>query len=650
MHLKYYILFYVLFSSFSLSAQMNPDSVYLHALPAIPPPKLHAGTGNDIIDSTAGHYVQISTYRNQVNMSSRTMFFYNNLRKSAERTYITRWLHDMLVKEPGFTTAPYVYDRRSEDEFEQYEGKIIRNIDYRSTRLFASDIRTQEHDQPTRLEKIGMFLHINTNEKIIRNNVLFETGDKLDPFLFADNERIIRQLSYIEDARIYVIEDNADQDTVDVVVITKDRWSRGFDMDMSDINEGRIIFYDKNILGLGQEVETNLLYDGDKDELFGYETGLHVNNIGGSFIRTGLSYLNSFDNKMISIRSEREFLTPSIKYAGGLAFTGNRLTDNFVFPDTTFINQKLNFHGYDYWFGRSFQLPVTSDGMYNRQNLYITARYNRNVFFERPEIDENERYVYHNKNLYMLNMTFVRLGYMKSRYIYGFGPTEDIPLGSMLETTIGYEDNQFFPRWYAGISISNNNYLFNSAYLKNSISFGGFINEGILEQGVLSLQTSGFSSLLDFNKYFLRQFFTLNYSRGIRRFDDEKLSISNRYGIRGLRSEEMRGIQKLMVQMETMLYAKKSWYGFRYAFYTMADIGWIGPGKNLAIKESFYSGFGIGIRVRNEHLVLPTLQFRLAWFPKIPDSASSSFFYINSEQRDLFDEFKVTAPDLLPYR
>jgi hypothetical protein len=98
-----------------------------------------------------------------------------------------------------------------------------------------------------------------------------------------------------------------------------------------------------------------------------------------------------------------------------------------------------------------------------------------------------------------------------------------------------------------GTGITHSNYLNNTAYLKNSILLGGFINQGEWEQGVLSFQTSGFSSLLDFDNYFLRQFFAFNITKGIRRFDDERISISNRDGIRGLRSNELRGVQKLTV-------------------------------------------------------------------------------------------------------
>jgi hemolysin activation/secretion protein len=121
-------------------------------------------------------------------------------------------------------------------------------------------------------------------------------------------------------------------------------------------------------------------------------------------------------------------------------------------------------------------------------------------------------------------------------------------------------------------------------------------------------------------------------------------------GIRGLRSKDLTGTRRIAIQTETMLYSPRDWYGFRYAVFTMADLGWIGSGNGRVINESFYSGFGIGVRVRNEHLVLPTLTFRLAWFPRIPESASVNMLYIMSERSRIFDEFNITAPEVLPFR
>ncbi len=586
--------------------------------------------------------------RDYYGINSHELIFYNNLRDVAHRRYITRWLHEFIVKKQISARQQIMRPRRSENEFEEYEGLIIRNISFSSSDMLAPSIDNPIFHLPESIERIGMLLHFNTNERVIKNNLLFKTEDKVDPFLFSDNERILRQLPYLEDARIYIFEDKLNPGYADVVVMTKDRWSKGFDLDMLEIDKGRFDIYDRNVFGWGQDLKTSIYFEGGSERLFGHGTRLRINNIRGNFIDGRISYLDTYGNNTFRISATRDFLTPSMKYAGGLEFTTSRLTDNFIFPDTSFYNHKLNFHEYDMWFGRSFLLPLKDS--YHRRNIYITSRFNRNIYFERPEIGERTRYKFHDRNLFLLNISLIQIGYLKSNFIYGHGPTEDIPTGARLEATIGYETSQFFQRWYSGFSIMTGNYMQNRFYLNNSISLGGFLNKGVYEQGVLRLETSGFSKLADLNRFYFRQFLTLNFTQGISRFEDEIISISNDYGIRGLRSDALRGTKRLTLQTESMLYAKNNWYGFRYALYAMADLGWIGDGNRSIINDSFYSGFGIGMRMRNEHLVFPTLQFRFAYFPRLPDSASKRLFYLISERRHIPDGFRIGAPDIIPFR
>jgi hypothetical protein len=636
--------------AFLFLLQANPvksesDSLTFHP-PGLERPQVYSISGHN--DSLAYmHLYHINQSLNNNPVSPQQMSFYRNLEKAADRRYITRWLHELIIKDPVSEYLPSDHPHRGESLFAEYEGKTIQNIILRTASLFAPSIDEYYHSSSSRFERAVSLLHFSTNEKIIRNNLLFETGDNIDPFLIADNERILRQLSYIEDARIYIYENAINPEFVDIVIFTKDRWSHGFDMNMGEIDKGEILFYNKNILGLGQEASLGLLVDASEDSPLGLSTGLKINNIGRSFVSSGINYRNGSGNRVFNIRSGRNFITPSMKYAGGFEFNSSRLVDDYIFPDMTYLDQQLDFNEYDSWFGRSFQLPGRDA---DRRNIFITTRFNRTVFYERPDIWENLRYDFHNSDIALLGLTYTRMAYLKSNYIYGFGPTEDIPLGSKFETVAGYEDNQFFSRWYTSLSISHSSYIENRAFIQNSISLGGFINDGTFEQGVLNLGASGFSTLVNVNGYYLRQFFNIGYTRGFARFDDEYISISNRNGIRGLRSDMLNGSQKLTMQLETMLYSRKNWYGFRYALFTMADLGWIGSGSSLLSDRSFYSGLGIGMNVRNEHLVFPTLKFRLAWFPRIPEQANVRWLYIMSERNRTFDEFDIREPGILPYR
>jgi hypothetical protein len=572
--------------------------------------------------------------------------FYKNLEQAAGRTSLTRKIYELMTKDPASEYQPSDNPYRAESIFAGFEGKTIRNIDFRTVSLFAPGIDDYSYVLTGVIEKTKSLLHFATSEKIIRNNLLFSQGDTIDPFIIADNERILRQLSYIEDARIYVYENAIDPGYVDVVIFTKDRLSFGFDLDLSEIDRGGVEFYNKSILGLGQAVSTNLLFNAAESAPIGFNSSIRIRNIGRTFVETDIDYYDAFSNRIARFSSGRRFITPSMKYAGGFDFKTSRFRGEYLFHDTTFFDQPLEYNEYDTWLGRSFILP----GNGGRRNFYLTARYQRASFFDRPDVSEKLRYDFHNRDIFLLGLGHTRQEYRKSSYIHRFGPTEDIPLGSSLQGVAGYELNQFYTRWYGGIDISFANFFNRFAYMHNRLSMGSFINGGSFEQGVLNIESSGFSTLYSLKGYYLRQFFSFNYIRGLSRFGDEFISLSNREGIRGLRSGMLRGKHKLTIQTETMLYSPRNWYGFRYAVFTMADLGWISPQNGRVLNESFYSGFGLGLRVRNEHLVFPTLNIRVAWFPRVPAGASVNLLYFMSERSRIFNEFSVNAPSIIHYR
>ena len=52
--------------------------------------------------------------------------------------------------------------------------------------------------------KMANFFHKNTRESLVRRNLSFKEGDVFYPLLVSDNERFLRDLSYLQDALIVV--------------------------------------------------------------------------------------------------------------------------------------------------------------------------------------------------------------------------------------------------------------------------------------------------------------------------------------------------------------------------------------------------------------------------------------------------------------
>jgi hypothetical protein len=200
---------------------------------------------------------------------TKSTSFYDSLQSKASQRTWSRLLHEALIVESA-RIAEKKEQQKSEDDYLVNKGKIIRNIKLIATDIFGPTVLDTTVTSTTWIGSTLNRLHFYTNEKIIRNNLLFEEGDEIDPQTMADNERILRRLKFIYDARIQVIPVSEDQ--VDVYVITKDLYSFGFNMDFEGIDPRVIEVYERNLFGIGHELHGNLYFDYKPDPFEDYDT------------------------------------------------------------------------------------------------------------------------------------------------------------------------------------------------------------------------------------------------------------------------------------------------------------------------------------------------------------------------------------------
>src|SRR5690606_28622558 len=114
-----------------------------------------------------------------------------------------------------------------------------------------------------------------------------------------------------------------------------------------------------------------------------------------------------------------------------------------------------------------------------------------------------------------------------------------------------------------------------------------------------------FSHLYRIKKYYIRQFIDLQFARGLSRYGENVIDISDEHGIRGIRNTELIGNQKLTLSTETVAFSPYYFLGFRFAFFIFADLGLVGSDKAF-LEGKLYQGYGLGIRLRNENLTFTT--------------------------------------------
>ena len=204
------------------------------------------------------------------------------LEETSLKKDILDMLHGAIFRD---TTNKYnIYESdliESEEKFHPYKDQIIANIYLKKVPVFGGSVDDSLQFTVSKIDKFGNSLHIDTKDWVIYNNLLFKEGDKIQPFELADNERILRQLSFIRDARILVVPRTED-DKVDILVITRDVFSLGVSIKPRDIDDIAVSVYERNLFGNGWEFRNTFRFRSEFDQKMDYEGKFDVNNIKGS--------------------------------------------------------------------------------------------------------------------------------------------------------------------------------------------------------------------------------------------------------------------------------------------------------------------------------------------------------------------------------
>jgi hypothetical protein len=254
--------------------------------------------------------------------------------------------------------------------------------------------------------------------------------------------------------------------------------------------------------------------------------------------------------------------------------------------------------------------------------------------------DVNNEQFFADNLLYLFGITHSTRNFQKSNLIYSYGITEDIPSGFLYELVGGFYDGEFLKRYYAHLVFSKGIVTAKQDYFYTSFKIGGYSNKGVYEQGQIEANINYITRLFNAPYGFrFRQFVKLNYIRGINRFEIETLYMNNKYGIRGFNNTEAVGKQRICLKNESVFFQKPTLWGFNVAWYGFADFGLIGNNNESIFNQKFYSGFGAGIRIRNESLVFNTLQIQIGYYPGYQWG-----FDLKGLGRTSFDRFQPGKP------
>ncbi|MRT93354.1 hypothetical protein [Ancylomarina sp. 16SWW S1-10-2] len=537
---------------------------------------------------------------------------------------------------------------QSGQAFLPYQGKRINKLIIDVIPPFKPNYLDTIEKTRIWIEKSANRLHNTSSKNHIRRLLYFKEGDTLDAFNTAENERLIRNLSYIKDAHFIVVPVMGSTELIDLYLLVKDQFSWGFDIDAGSLTSTSVELYNRNLYGRGHEIKAGFEYNSGKDPQWGYTTCYDIENFKSSHINIGVCFSDNYKKSLTTLSLQKQFETYMTKYAGGLTLSRTRHSKKINSNDPILNEEPLDFDYASNWFGRSYKLP-SKDKLYKKQIL-ATIGYSSINFSERPTVDKDLNIFFHNKRLYLTSLTLRQTKYFTSNLIYNFGRTEDIPFGYSLQVTTGLEDGEFSFRKYLAFEYKRANYYKKiKTYLFTKYSISGFFDKSHYEQGYIVLQNKLISRLRKLGRYRFRNFLELNYDLGINRLSEEFITLNTDIGISEFKSLEAIGTQRLTLKFEQITFTPFIAGGFKFAFFNFIDVGTIGSNKKSPFKNSAYYGFGLGLRLNNENLVFKTIELRLSIYPRAPHDFSSTQYGISGEDRPTFSDFSVDGPEVIDF-
>ncbi|RZK23887.1 MAG: hypothetical protein EOO56_03450 [Hymenobacter sp.] len=542
-------------------------------------------------------------------------------------------------------------------QFDQHNFKVVRRVTITPFDAFGYSLNDSLRQPRTFTEKAGNALHITTARSRIRQLLLFRPGQPLLPQALAESERLLRQTDEILDARVLVNDQTATRDSVDILVYTTDVFSITAGFDVRSPTQAIVTAGDRNFLGLGHQLDNRYQYGRDLPQNWGYEGTYQVPF--RNFVYARGHYFNEFESHSGGVAVQRDFYSPSARWAGALSLDAFNLRivlprdappEEGQQPDfriRSFTSQSL-------WVGRALRLRSYDLGYENPGRVIIAASVLHENHTTNPAGTPDDR----TRTLYLGTVGYSVRRYYKDKYLFGFGRTEDVPAGTLLSFTAGVEANPVGARRYLDAKVATAGYSERQGYLYGSLDFGTFqrIADGGWEQGLLTGQLLYFTRRYRVGNYQSRHLLNARLTAGFNRYPAEVL-LSGVGGVGG----SVRGFQpagqilptsRFTTSYEGTVYTPLSLLGFRMAVLAFADVAFInqtvGGGSPFGTQAP-YTGFGIGFRFRNELTVLRTFQILLGFYPKGQLSPNGYRLFETSRDSYQFSDFSFGQPSVVRY-
>jgi hypothetical protein len=594
-----------------------------------------------------------------------------------KRSNIARYLNiitdqqqrDSLFTKLARTNAPIpVSDsamwKNREHSFDVYGGKQIRYVYYNQLKVFGTTIEDTSV-VPSKLIRFANKLHYDTRTWVIKQSLFFREGDTVNAYKLVDNERYLRRLPFIQDARIYVINSYTDNDSIDIVVLTKDVFEYGGSLSSFNNTQVAANVFNNNLLGAGQKVGLGFSWDNQYTPQWRTGANYMKYNVAGSFtdVSVGYTMLNDkpntdtgqYENSTYLIIN-RPLYSTWATFTGGLTLSANKSVNIFSLPPDQYRNYK--YYLIDVWGGYNFTNQYKRTGYNSNQpNIGIELRNSNMDFTQKPDtvlkLQEDPNYNSH--NFILSQIVFYHQDFFKTNYFFGFGRTEDIPMGYTYSASFALDSWTGLKRTYTAIQ-AQKYWLPGKNLISTSLAFGGFWHGGQSQDAVLHIQVDYYSNLFRLKGPKLREFLHFDYIDCFNPVLYKPVNINRENGIYSYRFTQYNNYQRLNFGAQTNYYSPLSIYGFKFNFYLELQASLLAAHQQFIFNGPLYTGFTLGCQIRNENLSFNTFQITASYQPFVAQGYQAAygpkniFINVTSVTAFNFPIFALTQPTLIQYR
>ena len=470
-------------------------------------------------------------------------------------------------------------------------GTIVGEIRIQPQNIF--DLTDPREDNI--LYRLANAIHFTTRPEVVRETLLFKTGDRISVRLIEESERLLRSTLQVYAVRIRVIavHDGVVNRTADLEVVTRDRWTLDPSVSFSrsgGVNNDRIGIKDDNFLGTGLSVGYNRSSNVDRTSNTFNISHPHA---FGPYTSGSYSYADTSDGRGWTASVQRPFFALDSRNTAGAS------ADSFERNEAVYVSG-INTGVYRHQLSTAGGFYGWSDGLVNgwtrRHTVGIT--YEDNSYAPVPgqspagEIPDD----------LTLTIPYYRIQLLEDRFRTGYnfnsiGKPEDFNLGYDLNAQLGRSLSWLGStrqQWVYQASIAKGFDVGQRGQLRTSTAFSGRYATGG-EQQVSNVSA----------RYFHRQqgdftFYGAFTGNMVRNPDvPNPLTLGGDNDLRGYPLRYQSGNKSVLVNIEERVYT--DWYPLRLvrvggAVFYDGGRAWGGSNPNTA-NSGWLNDIGFGLRL-----------------------------------------------------